>query len=73
MGEAEPAMKRYKCVFRTQRASILLDVEASDGANAFMLALRRHRVHFLDAEIWDETGLVRTLTVLPSPVSPIND
>jgi hypothetical protein len=62
-------MKRYKCVFRTSRVSVILDVEATDGTTAFMTAVQRHRAHFVEAEIWDETGLVRTLRMLPPDLS----
>lgn len=73
MREVESAMKRYQCVFRSPRASVILDVDATDGANAFVLALRRNRVHFLGAEVWDETGLVRILTLVAPPTPPMND
>lgn len=66
-------MKRYQCVFRSPRVSLILDVEATDGAEAFMVALRRNRVHFRHAEIWDETGLVRILTIFSQPLSHMND
>ncbi len=72
MSEAESAMKRYQCIFRSPRASVILDIDAADGATAFILAQRRNRAHFLQAEIWDETGLVRTLTFVAQG-NPMND
>jgi hypothetical protein len=66
------AMKRYQYVLRTPRASVVVDVDARDGAAAFTIALKRYRAHFLDAQIWDETGLVRTMGFV-SQVTAMND
>lgn len=46
--------------------SVIFEIDATDGAAAFVAALQRNRSHFLNAEVWDETGLVRTMHIVAS-------